>query len=407
MTYSIKLVQKYLRSKPPQEAPIYIRVIYNRRFFHVIVRKSIKVSDWDDSREKVKKSFIGATLLNNYIQKRKMEVDKIMMELDTKYKLIPRNLILDAVKRIQKPSDFLEYFDHHLKNLEKTDRIGTYKKDKVVYQKLKEWLGKGKLHFHDINQSFLKDFEEHLRKKYENCQSTIHNNLKVLRKLFNKAINEGFEIEDRDLFRHYKLKRGKRKEIVYLSDEEVERLWGLDLTDNTKEKLHRDMFVFACETGGLRVSDVILLKWHNVIGHKVITNSLKTDISTSILMTKIALKIIQSYHSPLKDQNDYVFPIMDKKIKYTPKEQFSQININTVLINKTLNHIRLRAKINKHLSFHVSRHTFAIRGILKGINIKALQQLMGHSNIYMTAQYLDIADLELDNEMRKFDKKVC
>jgi hypothetical protein len=49
------------------------------------------------------------------------------------------------------------------------------------------------------------DFEEHLRKKYENCQSTIHNNLKVLRMLFNKAINEGFEIEDGKYRKYHKM----------------------------------------------------------------------------------------------------------------------------------------------------------------------------------------------------------
>jgi integrase/recombinase XerD len=96
MAYSIKLVQKYLRSKPPQEAPIYIRVIYNRRFYHALVKKPIKLSDWDDAHERVKRSFSGATSLNNYFQERKMEVEKIMIELDTKYKLIPKNIIIDV-----------------------------------------------------------------------------------------------------------------------------------------------------------------------------------------------------------------------------------------------------------------------------------------------------------------------
>jgi len=404
MAYSIKLVQKYLRSKPPQVAPIYIRVIYNRQFFHGLVKKSIKVNDWDDGNERVKKSHPSVTSLNNYLHKRKMDVEKIMMELDTKYKLIPKSLIIDAVKRKENPTDFMLYFNNHLRTLEKTDRIGTYKKDRVVYHKLNEWLGKSKLNFHDINQKFLAAFEEYLRNKFGNCQSTIHNNMKVLRKLYNQAINEGIMVNDQNLFRKYKLKRGRKKEIVFLSDEELERLWQLDLSDKPKDKLHRDMFVFACEAGGLRVSDVILLKWKNIEGGKVIINSHKTDILTSVWLTRLSSTIVKNYDELIKDQNDYVFPVLDKRKKYNPKELFSQININTVLINKTLNHIRLKAQIKKHLSFHVSRHTFAVRGILKGINIKALQQLMGHSNIGMTAQYLDIANPELDNEMRKFDK---
>ena len=61
------------------------------------------------------------------------------------------------------------------------------------------------------------------------------------------------------------------------------------------------------------------------------------------------------------------------------------------------------ADINKHLTFHISRHTFAVLAIANGINIYTVSKLLGHQSIKVTEIYTDVLDSSLDNAMDKMN----
>jgi integrase/recombinase XerD len=66
--------------------------------------------------------------------------------------------------------------------------------------------------------------------------------------------------------------------------------------------------------------------------------------------------------------------------------------------------IATKAKIEKKISFHTSRHTFATRALRKGMRIEYVSKLIGHSNIKTTQIYAKIVNEELDEAMDVFDE---
>lgn len=73
--------------------------------------------------------------------------------------------------------------------------------------------------------------------------------------------------------------------------------------------------------------------------------------------------------------------------------------------NKDLKKLRVRAGLDKHISFHSSRHTWAMRALQKGMRIEYVSRLMGHASVKNTEIYAKILDSELDKAMEIFNEQ--
>ena len=80
-----------------------------------------------------------------------------------------------------------------------------------------------------------------------------------------------------------------------------------------------------------------------------------------------------------------------------------QISRATAHINNSLKAIKKLTNISKHISFHISRHTWATRALKKGISIDKVSKLMGHAAIRETQIYAKIVNSELDKAMDAFN----
>lgn len=76
----------------------------------------------------------------------------------------------------------------------------------------------------------------------------------------------------------------------------------------------------------------------------------------------------------------------------------------TALI-KNLKAIAKRAGVEKSISFHCSRHSFAVNALIKGIHIEHVSKILGHSSTRETQIYGKIANSELDKAMEVFNSK--
>jgi integrase/recombinase XerD len=125
----------------------------------------------------------------------------------------------------------------------------------------------------------------------------------------------------------------------------------------------------------------------------------------SVKVPNKALEIIELYKPEKKDFNpdNYIFPFFSNEIEYTPVSLFQAISSRTANINSDLKDIAKLTKINKNLSFHSSRHTWATRALRKGMRIEYVSKLMGHSSIKTTQIYAKIVNSELDKAMDVFN----
>ena len=86
-----------------------------------------------------------------------------------------------------------------------------------------------------------------------------------------------------------------------------------------------------------------------------------------------------------------------------PQVSYNQISSATAYINKNLKLLATKAEIEKPLSFHISRHTWATRALRKGVSIDKVSKLMGHAQLRETQIYAKIVNEELDKAMDVFN----
>jgi integrase len=151
--------------------------------------------------------------------------------------------------------------------------------------------------------------------------------------------------------------------------------------------------MFAFYTAGMRASDIITLKWSNIQNGRLIYQMHKTGKIHSLKLTDKAKKIL-SYYGP-KKFSEYVFPFFNSDIDYADAMFLpNRISAKTALINKYLKVIATKAEINKKISTHTARHSFADIARKKTNNIYNLSKTLGHSDLKVTEVYLASFDEE-------------
>ena len=253
---------------------------------------------------------------------------------------------------------------------------------------------------------WLKQYENHLRTKHENKPNTIHGDLKIIRRLFNDAISEDLVPIEKNPFLKHKLK-WEQTQKEFLTEEELFILENFALEKGSRMELHRNAYIFAAYAGGLRFSDIVLMKWENFDGERVLMSTQKTGSVVSIKLPPKALEILNLYSKENQTPDDYVFPFLDNDIiSISEHRKHKAIHSVNTQANKDLKEIARIAEIKKNIHFHTSRHTWATRALKKGMRIEYVSKLMGHTSIKTTQIYAKIVNEELDKAMEVFNEPI-
>jgi integrase len=169
----------------------------------------------------------------------------------------------------------------------------------------------------------------------------------------------------------------------------------------TNERLRkdRDIFIFCCYTG-LSYVDVKKLKRSEVIdgfdGKKWISiKRQKTDTPSKIPLLPVALKILERYSEHIQCINhDSLLPVMTNQ-----------------RMNSYLKEIADICGIDRNITFHLARHTFATTVTLSNnVPIESVSKMLGHKDLRTTQHYAKIVDKKLSNDMEalrfKLESKV-
>ena len=383
------------------EAPIHFRIIKNRKVSYVTAGIMMPESQWDFKNNKVKSTYKNSARLNSFLSTKYTELQDKILEFETINKALSTKELKDKIYG-KAPADFYEVAEELLAVYLGDKKIATFDADKAILGKIRNFNKESKLSFKEITPAFLSKFETYLRVEYKNKINTIHNSLKFIRKVFNYAIRQDYTEHGINPFIKFKLKLEKTTK-TYLTEDELKLIEHLALDKGTRIDLHRDMFVFAAYAGGLRVSDVLMFEWHFFDGTHINTNIKKSTSQQSLKLPDMALEIIRK-QKELNKSNRFVFPMLDDRLNIKDERELdSAISSATAYINKNLKFIAKKAGIEKPLSFHISRHTWATRALRKGISIDKVSKLMGHAQIRETQIYAKIVSEELDKAMDVFN----
>jgi integrase/recombinase XerD len=401
---SVALILKANKVDEKGEMPLYIRIIKNRATKFISIGVKVHPDLWDETNHRVKKKYPNSARVNAFIATKLAEAEGVSVEMETKKSNVSSRKIKEAI--LGKPSEsIIEYMEQYLADLKKTGKMGTHDKVNATLLKLKTYLKNKDLTFEDFDLAFLKKYERYLRDDLKNAPNTIHSNLKIFRKVFNDAVREEMIQIQANPFTRFKLTWEKTSK-EFLTEAELEAIENLKLTEGTVMYHHRNMYVLAAYAGGIRISDLLQLRWINYDGTHIRLFTQKTKESIQIKLPTKAVEIMEMYADtqPEKKLNDFVFPLFRNNIDYSnPETLFKAISSNTAYANKNLKMIANKAKVEKHISFHSSRHTWATRALRKGMRIEYVSKLMGHGSIKTTQVYTKIVNAELDSAMDVFN----
>lgn len=395
---SVSVIFKKDKKKFNGESPLFIRLTKNRSSAFISLDIWLKEDLWDEKNKRVKVKFPNSGRANSHIAAMLSRVQSKMLELSDP--TIPISDIKKALT-IKKTDSFLDYFQEYLDGLDSTEYYNTRRKSVSMLKKLKLYLKGRTLAFGGLTVDFLKGYVKYLQ-KLGNSNNTIHSNLKVFKMLCNKAVKEGVIELQNNPFTRFEFK-WENVEKIFLTEEEVLAIQKVELKADSVMNVHKDLFVFASFTGGIRVSDLLTLRWEDFDGVNISLFVLKTKSHLSIKVPNIALKILNKYRKE-NQTTGYIFPILDEELNTSAQDVLKrQISAKTALINKNLKIIAGKASIVKRVSVHTSRHTFGTLALKKGMNIAHVSKLMAHSNIATTMAYAKIVNKDLDDAMEVFN----
>lgn len=140
-----------------------------------------------------------------------------------------------------------------------------------------------------------------------------------------------------------------------LTNLEIKMIADYKLTPGSEMSIHRDLFLFSYYVGGLRLSDILTLKWNDFDGKNIHYYSSKSNTPSTISLSEEAMTIISKYsHNGKKDK--YIFPVLAGWIDAHDIENKNKvIPFVAKLINTNLNTIARMSGIDKHICYHLSR----------------------------------------------------
>lgn len=391
----VAVIRKEKISKKTGEMPVCIRITKNREHSYKTIFK-IKPEYWDSKSSLVKKSHPNSFELNDWLQKSIAEIKTNAWTLNK----TSNECNLSDLKNLSQSKisyDFFEYVDKHLQIINKNGKIGLYKRYKVAMKKFQLFVGKETLPLGKINLKMLNDFETFLKVEYENCPNTITANFKPISKYLKLMYREYKLNSDNNPFLDYKYKHEKAQS-TYLENDELERLLDLKLTPKNPLFDAREVFILESFTG-LRISDILTLKWKHCTETEIVRVMRKTNRTIEIpladkiqRMIEMKRKIVLKYCGEVNPEK-YVFNILKQDLdSISPLDAHNAISSATVIINKKLKQIATLAKIDKKISTHTGRHTFATSLSSKKVDLYVISKLLGHTNIATTQIYARVVN---------------
>jgi integrase/recombinase XerD len=196
---------------------------------------------------------------------------------------------------------------------------------------------------------------------------------------------------------------GKR---LFLNKDQILAMLNFEAVEGSLSCIYRDMFVFSIYAGGLRFSDALEIQHkHFIEAEQRIKKTInKTGRLHQFKIGQVALDIIKKYQKPTSKPDDFIFPIVknpalflkDKEYRYEITEKANKsANFQIQRIAKAL-------EFPIHISFHLSRHSFATNALNNGMRIEHVSKLMDHQDIRTTQIYAKIINEELDKAVDEF-----
>lgn len=360
--------------------PIYLRIRVGTKETKISANLDIKKEQWDAKKKEPKDKAL-LILLNRKITELELYIHRILVD--------GQKLTLEVVKEFYsgkkkvKPENGSLY-DYYLEFVERKRKEGlnpeTIRVYMTTYNVLKEF--QENIRISDISLPFIEKFDDHMREVNGNSAGGRNPKHKNLRTVILDMQKRNLSVDNP--YKWFKIPSSEAKEI-YLDKTELNTLveYTEQFDKNSKEYQILKMYQFSCFCG-LRFSDAMTLTWKDIdFENSIIRKTMiktKTDVITPLFPMAHNILMEWSKNGTLLNYNEKIF-----------------YNYAEPTVNQTLRKHSKLAGINKHITYHSSRHTFATLLVVDGVDIYKISKYLGHKSVNMTQRYLKY-DLSIARE---------
>ena len=374
--------------------PIYTRITINGKRIELSTNRFIEISKWSTEAGKMKGTSEEARSINNHLDLLKNQIRDAEMELIYKKITITTEIFKSKLLGVDERARMLVpiFQDHNNKIKELVgkeyapgtlERYTTSLKHTIEFMQWKYNISD--IDITKIDHAFITDYEFWLRSVRNCANNTAVKYLKNFNKIIKLCLANDWL--DKNPFANY---RSKVKEVerVYLTEEEIQSIIEKDFKTE-RLSLVRDIFLFSCFTGLAYIDVKNLTKSHinyGIDGEKwIFTHRQKTESASKIPILPVTQMIIDKYENhPQCINEDKLLPILSNQ-----------------KMNAYLKEIAGVCEIEKELTFHIARHTFATTVTLtNGVPIESVSKMLGHKNLRTTQHYAKVLDRKVSEDMK-------
>ena len=398
-TFGLLFYLKKSKINSKGKTPIYLRITVDGKRSEISVKRWIEPDKWSTAANKVMGRTEEVKTLNTYLDLVKSKIFKYKSELLEQDQEVTSIALKNKFLGIEEKSKTLiEVFNHHNEQVEslvgREFSAGTLERYRTVVKHLQRFLlfqyKVNDILLKNIDHKFITEFDYFLRTERKCANNSTVKYIKNFKKIIRIGLANNWI--DKDPFLNYKVKLEEVKR-QFLSEEEIQTMLDKNLHTPRLEQV-RDIFVFCCFTG-LAYSDVKKLTSNNVIlgidgGKWIKVSRTKTDTNSSIPLLPTALEIIKKYKDhPEAVNKGRLLPVLSNQKS-----------------NAYLKEIADLCEIDKNLTTHLARHTFATTVTLtNGVPLESVSKMLGHRSIKTTQHYAKIIDRKVSDDMQILKQK--
>ena len=378
------------------QCPLSCRITYEGQRKPFATGLFINPDNWNAQKQKAFPPNTDNTQINTQLSLIKQEINQAFLFLQVQ----GREFNVEDIYRhyrgetIKDDKSIMEIFNLHIAKQEKLIGISTTKVSVAKFYQTKTHVKnyifwKFKKHDYllkEMKMSFITEFEYYLKaeKKFE--QNTIHKTLQRFRQMVKLAV--GLDFLDKDPFLLHKNKRPK-KQVVFLTLEELKSIEEHKFASARLQQV-ADMFIFCCYTG-LAYKEMATLK----------TKDLVLGFDGKKWINIYRQKTSRKYEIPILRKAELILHKYEGEEKLLPQ-------ISNQRFNAYLKEIAEIVDINKNLTHHLARKTFASTILLyNDVPMEIVSELLGHSEMQTTQNhYAKVVKKKVSEMMGKLEDKL-
>lgn len=342
---------------------------------------------FDKHNSRIKKSYPNSSELNLLIDSGYKRANDIIFNARVNYQPLTMvdfnakyNVVYEELKDLE-IENFYTFVESEIELEKKKADKSQYTLNRYGYdlEKLRKF--SPKLTFDDITETFLANLVHYEMEVLKNEKNSANNRLKFIKKFLYVAIKK--KLTNNNPFANFKIKYEEKNDIKHLKLVEVKKLQDYYSTLDNKHRHYRALksFLFSCYTG-LRYGDNSKFTLNDIEGNNIRVRTEKTKIFVVVPLLSYAKGLLNYKIAP-------ALPNLS-----APSNQ---------KCNDYLKEIAKKCGIDKQISTHYARHTFACIALNSGIDRTIIQAFLGHTTSKQTDHYAKLFDETKTNAMAKLE----